>query len=231
MRRPPSSRPARLEESEVGGLAGIVGHELNNIAVPLEGFAELALQGTAAEESARALYEMRIVIGRIKSLASDLESLAESGSSPQHIAIGDCMPEPGTDSLVARNIDWRCNAATPVMADREHARRAIRSLGAIAARIAAHPASAPMWSVWRGSMPARCIACGAGPLDNPFVHVQVFSSRPIAAGLHNPLAAKTGWASRRLALAVLVHSAHCADGHIVLDEGSGLVSVVLPAPA
>ena len=118
-RAPPS-------ESATSALAGVIAHELNNIAVPLQGFAELAGQNAGASESlGNSLEEIKIASARIKSLAADLESLGEMTSLVEPVAIGDCMPgEAAGDQPELPRIDWRCSASTLIAVDRAHARRA-----------------------------------------------------------------------------------------------------------
>jgi hypothetical protein len=214
-------------------LAGIVGHELNNIAVPLEGFAELALQNVRASESVGPILdEIKIAVARIKSLASELESLGDTGSRVGPVAIGDCMPNESGADPVETEIDWRCSASTVVAADPVHARRGLQALISITGRTGSHSASPAALSVAQEApgARARCAACGAAPPRKDHVVVQAFSSRAVSGeALREPFgSARAGRASRRLALAVFVHSAHRAGGHIFLDEDAGSLSVAFP---
>ncbi len=220
------------------GFAALVGHELNNIAVPLEGYAELVTESAVGPESlGHSLEEMRTAIERIKALAADLESLAEPSSPPLPVAIGACMP--AADVAVAAgavpggapDIDWQCSASIAVAVDRTHAQRAIGSL-AILASPSGGPPSSPKWEVWLGSAaPARCAAChAAARRRDRSVLVQAFSARPLAGdALRDPFgSARAGRLSRRLTLAVMVHSAHGAGGHVFLDESTGSVRLAFP---
>jgi hypothetical protein len=209
----------------------MVGHELNNIAVPLEGYAELVTESAVGPESlAHSLEEMRTAIARIKALASDLESLAEPSSRPVPVPIGDCMPVVrGAVPGGAGEIGWHCSASIAVAVDWAHARRAISSLGILASRTGG-PSSSPTWEVLLGSAaPARCASCNAAARGR-CVLVQAFSARPLAAdALRDPFgSARAGRLSRRLTLAVMVHSAHGAGGHIYLDENTGSLSLAFP---
>jgi hypothetical protein len=234
MKRPPTARLASIVEDEgTSTLAAVVCHELNNIAVPMGAFAELALQSGADGDSVRrSLDEMRIAIDRVKALASDLESLAESDSLPARVAIGDCMPAQfGGQRLESGQIEWQCSAATSVLADRRHARRAIESLAVIASRPSSAPAAPPGWLISQLAA-ARCVVCGRAAATRKalWVSVQVRNARPVAGeALRDPFGAgRASRAGRRLSLAVLVHSAHHAGGHLVQDEDSGSLSVVFP---
>ncbi len=165
------SEHTQAAEPAASALAGIVGHELNNIAVPLEGFAELALQNVRASESVGPILdEIKIAVARIKSLASELESLGDTGSRVRPVAIGDCMPNESGADPVETEIDWRCSASTVVAADPVHARRALQALISITGRTGSqsaspgHPART-MWSC-RRSVPAQCPARRSG---NPSV--------------------------------------------------------------
>jgi hypothetical protein len=224
--RPPPS------ESATSALAGVIAHELNNIAVPLTGFAELAGQNAGANESlGNSLEEIKIASARIKSLASDLESLGEMTSLVEPVAIGDCMPgEAAVDQPELPRIDWRCSPATLVAVDRAHARRAIQALAAVIGRTGAPSESLPGWNV--GQAPpstARCAACGGAQARKDHLLVQGFSSRVVPGEmLRDPFGPRAERATRRLALAVLVHSTHRAGGHIILDPAAGSISLALP---
>jgi hypothetical protein len=231
----PLRRAHSVGDPGTSALAAIISHELNNIAVPMDGFAELAVQNTALHEPVRySLDEMRIAIGRIKALASDLESLAENGSRPAPIAIGDCMPDAAdADALRVDKIDWQCGVSTVVTVDRAHARRAIHSLAVIAARGTSQFTRAPDWSVSVGpaAAGARCVACGATTRRKDiFVFVQAYGSHSVTSdALRDPLGcARVGRANRRLTLAALVHSAHGAGGHILQNETAGTLMLAFP---
>jgi signal transduction histidine kinase len=126
-----SSSERAAERRGSAALAAVIGHELNNVAVPLEGFAELALQAmTAAEPARQSMDEIRIAIGRIKALAAELEMLGESHSAPERIGIGGCMPDAASSE--SWEITWLCAASTLVSADALHAQHAILALARLA---------------------------------------------------------------------------------------------------
>jgi hypothetical protein len=230
-----SSPGERIKSAEraAGALAAVVGHELNNIAVPLEGFAYLALQAAGANESVGPILdEIKIAVARLKSLAADLESLGDEGSRPRSVAIGDCLPDDGGADASLPGIDWRCDPSTPVAVDPLHAARALQALAGITGGPSTQFARLPGWRITQDAPGgARCAACGASPPPRKGqVVVQAFSSRALPAeALRDPFgAARPGRASRRLGLAVLVHSTHRAGGHIYLDESGGSLSVAFP---
>jgi hypothetical protein len=222
MTRPPAlprNQPSRRSGSEA--LAAMLGHQLNNIAVPLDGFAELALLNLSAPELARHdLAEMRIAIGRIKELALELESLGEFESLPKRVTIGACMTAPPAGSITAPwTVEWLCSASTPVAVDLLHAQRAILSL----ARVATPHITASL------ELPAgaRCITCGAVfARTHKGVCIESQSLRPLdGQSLRNPFGAAASGGGRSLTLAVLVHCAHLAGGHVLLDEPSRRLSL------
>jgi hypothetical protein len=234
----PRNSGERIESAEhaTSALAAVLGHELNNIAVPLAGFAELALHAGPGESSAPVLDEIKIAVSRIKSLASDLESLGETGSRPMPIAIGECMPdESGTDPSLP-GVDWRCSASIMVVVDPVHARHALQALAGVTGGSRAQFASLPGLRITQevpGAVApgaSRCAACGATQPRRDHVVVQAFSSRAVPAeALRDPFGAvRVGRAGHRLGLAVLVHSTHCAGGHIFLDESAGSLSLAFP---
>jgi hypothetical protein len=226
----PRSPPS--EKLTGSAFAALIGHELNNIAVPLHGFTELAMQSTAANAPARqSLDEMQIAIGRIRALASDLECLGESSALAARVAIGDCMPDAaGGSRPEAYTLDWRCPRATMIAVDRRHAQRAIRALASIATRLDARFASLPQLTASQQAHPrGHCAACGAALAGKDAnVRVETYSAYALSREqICDPFGAP-GRGARRLTLAVLVHCAHHAGGHVVLDERSGRLSVAFP---
>ncbi len=219
-------------ENATSALAAVIAHELNNIAVPLEGFAELAIHRGASGSVGDVLEEIKIAGARIKSLASDLESLGEMTSQVGAVAIAECMPQQAPpDRPELPRIDWRCSASTLVAVDSAHARRALQALTALTGRTGSQSESLPGWNVGQApTSTARCAACGGAQARKNHLLVQGFSSRLVPGEmLRDPFgclrAGRAGW---RLALAVLVHSTHRAGGHIILDPGAGSVSLALP---
>jgi hypothetical protein len=210
----------------------VIAHELNNIAVPLQGFAELAGQNAVASRAlGNSLEEIKIAGERLRSLASDLESLGEMTSLVEPVAIGDCVPrEAAADQLERPRIDWRCSPATLVAVDRAHARRALQALSAVVGRTGSPSESLPGWNVGQApASTARCAACGGAQARKDHLLVQGFSSHGVPGEmLRDPFGPRSERATRRLALAVLVHSTHRAGGHIILDPGAGAVSLALP---
>jgi hypothetical protein len=114
-----------------------------------------------------------------------------------------------------------------VAVDRPHARRAIRSLEVLAART--RSTTTPRWEVLLGPpAPARCACCGVAlRRKDDWVLVQAYSARPVTTdALREPFGpARAGRLDRRLTLAVMGSSAHCAGGHVLLDDGSTLVTL------
>jgi hypothetical protein len=176
---------------------------------------------------------MRAAIARIKTLASDLESLGEPASDPVPVPIRDCIPDQdGASPPETPEIEWHCSKWTMASVDRTHARRAIRSLGMLAALTGPASISTPAVSVSVGSAaPARCSFCGTvARRKDRAVLVRAYSARPLTTdALRDPFGpARAGRLGRRLNLAVLAHSAHGAGGHVFLDEPTGLMTLALP---
>jgi hypothetical protein len=215
-------------------LAAILGHELNNITVPLDGFTELAVRGMAADEGAGLGFnELQIAIERIKSLASELEILGETESHLNPVAIGDCMPpNAGGDAHGAVAIEWRCSAAVMVRADRLQTRGAVQALMRLAQPTESPFDGASLIVSQRVPPALRCVACGRVVAQGGrSVLVEIHSARAILAGaLRQPFGrSRLMRSGQRLTLAALVHSAHCAGGHILLDEPSTRLSLVMAA--
>ncbi len=212
-------------------MAVIIGHELNNIIVPLEGFAELALHDAVAHEPVGPnLDEVKIAIGRIKSLASGLEILGETAYRLMPVSIGACLREGnGADPSLAK-VDWQCRPSTLITVDAAHARRALQALAGLTARIGVQSAL-PGWRISREARgAARCAACGIALPRKDRIGVQAFTPHSVTVEtLMHPFGpARAGRASRRLAIAVLVHSTHCAGGHLLLEQGAASLSLAFP---
>jgi signal transduction histidine kinase len=211
------------DDRQTGLLSGIIGHELNNIAGALQGFTEIALNSARGNEPVREyLGEMRIAIGRIHALAHDLESLGEFESIRTQVPLGDCLQS-------SWNIDWRCGPGTRVEVDALHARRALEALALIGKGEGA-PVSDLICVTDDLPASARCATCGA-PIarHGKWVEVRVRSNPRVIhrETLRDPFgAAQTGRMIKRLTLAALVHSAHCAGGHVLIDDDAGLLGLV-----
>lgn len=231
MSRPVAKGPVPVPPGhETGLLSGIIGHELNNIAGALQGFAEIALHSAQANEPVKEyLGEMRIAIGRIHALAHDLESLGEFESIRSRVPIGDCMQPAWT-------IDWRCSSGTLVDVDALHARRAVEALAHLGTGERA-PLAGEFCVSEEPRLSAQCATCGADAAkdaskDSPkngWVEIRVRSNPRVVnrETLRDPFgAALTGRMVKRLTLAALVHSAHAAGGHLLIDDGAGSLSVV-----
>jgi signal transduction histidine kinase len=227
-------RPRKQAEIDPADLSAILAHELNNIGVPLLGFVDLAAENAPESELMRSyLDELRLGVARIAGLASDLESLAQVSSHPVCCAIGDCMPnteEGNRDGTWA--VNWQCSASTMVKVDAFHARHAIQSLGRAAQSAATPDAPAVLVVSTETPQSASCAACGIAISPRKrHVLVTVYGPRlATARGLRNPLGPQSaGRAIRKLGLAVFVHSAHRAGGHVLSDESAASLGVVFSA--
>lgn len=218
------------EDRRLGLLSGIIGHELNNIAGALQGFGEIALHRAGENEPVKEyLGEMRIAIGRISALAHDLEILGESESIRTRVELADCMHS-------AWNIDWRCSSEIMVDVDPLHAKRALEALTQIGWGKRARDPSVELRVTEDLRTAARCATCGV-PLAQAartggWTLVQVLYDARILnrEALCDPFGqAKTGRMLMRLTLAALVHCAHCAGGHILLDDPGGMLSLAFSA--
>jgi signal transduction histidine kinase len=227
------SHDSAAEYQSANPLAAVVGHELNNISVPLCGFTELAAGSTTLDESVRlCLDELRIAIARIKSIASDLESLAESESRAARPTIGKCLAAPGGDRASEPwNIDWLCPTNTVIAVDLLQAQRALEALARIAARAGPAIRAAVFLLPTDPSCNTRCVVCDATfARENGFVVIQAYGIRAIGVEvLIEPFVSERGGGgARRLNLAVLVHCAHAAGGHLLLDGSADSISVAFP---
>jgi hypothetical protein len=226
------AKRSRQAEQAVSDLAGVIGHELNNIAVPLQGFADLALQDARASEGDLAMLdEIRIAIARIRSLAADLESLGTTGSDPSAVPMRDCMPEVNAEGSSMPAVDWQCDPSTVIVVDSVHAHRALRALAAVSSSTGTAFSAPAEWSIALSRPSAtRCAACDAPLPRKTQVLVRAFTARALPPEtLREPFgAARVGRASRRLGLAVLTHSTHCAGGHIFVDENAVALCLVFP---
>jgi len=213
-------------------LAGVICHELNNIAVPLQGFADLALQDPGTGAGARALLdEIKVAVARLRSLATDLESLGSTAAPQSAVPIRECMPNDSGAEAAAPVVEWRCSPSTAIQVDPVHAQRALQALAWITGRAGSAISAAPRWSI-AADRPnaARCAACGSELPRDTQVVVQAFRARPVPAeALKAPFSsARSARSGRRLSLAVVVHSTHYAGGHVFVDEGDGALTLAFP---
>jgi signal transduction histidine kinase len=221
------------EDRRLGLLSGIIGHELNNIAGALQGFGEIALHRAGDNGPVKEyLGEVRIAIGRISALAHDLESLGESESISARVPLVDCMNP-------AWNIDWQCGPQTPVDVDPLHAKRAVEALAQIArGKRGDSPVQLRVTDHLHAA--ARCVTCGMTLAQKvrtggwALVQVQTDVRIVNREALCDPFAqSPTGRMLLRLSLslAALVHCAHCAGGHILIEETGRLLSLAFAAPS
>lgn len=207
-------------------MSAALAHELNNIAVPLRGFIDLATEGDVTAESVGlCLEEARIGVERMAALAFELESLAQDSIARSVVALSECfVPSDSHGRDGSHSAAPSGDQDILVNVDLGHARRAIASLR--------HLGGGRPLAVGDALPPgALCVVCGAGPLRaKDFVQVQVGALRPgILAAFAAPFGAEHKIrAPQRLAVAALRHIAHCAGGHVVVDACSESVSVTLP---
>ena len=204
------------------GLAGLLAHELNNIAVPLQGFADLAnLAAVNADESViQCLAEVRIGVARIALLSRQLDRLAQPAASPRAIGIAECI-----NLGAGQGFSVECDPATRITADGPRIRDAVDSLR----EMTSDPV---VLSVIRGVESAeRCASCDAmlSP-ESGWLRIRLHAARiPGVDAIRNPFGA--GHAirpGRRLALAALVHCSHTANGHVVARPSEGDLSIAVP---
>lgn len=195
-------------------IAGLIAHELNNIAVPLRGFFDLAVE-TAADGLARqCLAEIDIGMARVVALAHSLESLSLQGSNPLATTVEECFaPQGSPESRASPHLVWTCSPQTPVTVDLDHARRAIDSLVYLAG-------AAPLAIADSILSGLACAVCGkAFPGTKALVHVRTGGLRQsVTEALRTPFAASHKLrCAQRLNLAVLAHATHQAGGHVIAE--------------
>jgi hypothetical protein len=226
------AKHSRSAEQAVSDLAGVIGHELNNIAVPLQGFADLALQDARASAGDPGLLdEIRVAVARIRSLAADLETLGTTGADRSAVPMRDCVPELNAAGASMPAVDWQCDPSTLLEVDPVHVHRALRALAALTVATGTALSAPTDWIIaLRPPSATRCAACGATLPRKIQLIVRAFTSRVLPAEtLREPFgAARIGRASRRLSLAVLAHSTHCAGGHVFVDEHAVALCLVFP---
>lgn len=219
-----TSRRQASSGSSSEALSAVIAHELNNIAVPLSGFIELALETAASDDLVRqSLKEVHIGMDRIAALARELESLAQHGSMPTAATIGECIA-PIEQGNSAVPLIWSCSPQTPVKVDLDQARRAIDSL----LRLAGTGPLAIAESAMNG---LSCAACGkAFPRGKVFAQVQARGVRPATLGaIRAPFdAAHKLRSMQRVTIAALVHCAHLAGCHVIARLEAESLGIVMP---
>ncbi len=218
-----------------GAVGALLAHELNNIAVPLAGFAEEVLQRFPSNSAAQeCVGEFQLAAHRIKALAHDLESLGQTESAPEAIALGDCLRQAlaVTPELLPQ-IEWACRQDIKVRVDPWHAQRAIASLIRIAMVSETRLHQDAVTVAQNDAAGLECAGCGAKlPPDGAWVLIRTSEIRRLDLSLlRDPFRAKSGGRiSRRLSFAVLACCAHRAGGHISLDPTSADLTLAFPAP-
>jgi hypothetical protein len=79
--------------------------------------------------------------------------------------------------------------------------------------------------------PVSCVTCETKLVRKAkYLQVQACSARSVGrAALRDPFGPATvSRGTRRRTLTILVHCAHCAGGHVLLDESAALLSVTFP---
>lgn len=233
MRGAAKTGPTAPVEGDALAALALIAHELNNIAVPLNGFAEHAQQHVPPYGVVReCLQELQIGIGRISALAADLESLGETGSVPEVIGLGDCIgkaiPEKQRFQV---QIEWCCPEDITVRVDPMHAQRAVAALlrVALAGESNSYPVTVSITA--RVSGVRECAVCGASlRRHGHWVFVVASGIRRLNRGvLRDPLGSDGGGrTSRRLAFAVLERCAHRTGAHISLDDNAEHLTLALP---
>ncbi len=221
-------------EADSAALAAVIAHELNNIAVPLRGFIELALDKTARDEAVlQCIDEVRVGLDRIAALAFDLASLAPDESTSARVRLDACL-EPVDSRGPARRppATWACNPQLTVVVDLNQARRAVASLTSLAM-----DAGLVLEEVSTAHVPTAspsCAACGSPlPRRKAFVRVRSHGLRTaVLQAVPSPFDATHKLrGTERLAIAALVRSTHRAGGHVLVDVSAEDLSLVLPQTA
>jgi hypothetical protein len=196
-------------------VSAIAGHELNNVALTMQGFLDLAAEdGPLTDPVQRCFEELRIGIARITALAGELDSLAIPSGASNPIAIGTLVP----------HAQWRCDPTHIVVVEPYHARTAIRALTQLAGKPRQSGSPALLTVSREVAATAPCAACGA-PGSRPVPHLRL----QVEARIARSDARHSDHTARRLTLAVLLHSAHLAGGHVEIDESAQLLVLTLPA--
>jgi hypothetical protein len=199
-------------------LSAVIAHELNNIAVPLRGFVDLALQTTAADDPVRhSLDELHVGLDRIGMLAFQLESLAQQSSTLSPTTIGACLAE------TPQQLVWSCSQLTPVTVDMDHVRRSLISLLHLAG-------PGPLLIGESAGDGLACAACEKPFARGKVLEIQARGVRPaIFAAIGAPFGASQKLRTmQRLAIASLSHCVHLAGGHVIAHSSADSLGIVLP---
>ncbi len=222
--------PIAKERTGTEAAAATIAHELNNIAVPLRGFVDIAREIAWSGESRDAdtvrqcFEEVHIGIGRISALSLELEGMAQLGSARRATRIGNCLAHlEGPGSSAQLKLVWACKPGIPVNVDLNSARWAIDSMVRIVgATTVAIDTAVPH--------PSKCAACEAAlARGKKFTRVWTYGLRPnVLAALRDPFKRQHKLrALQRLGIAALVHCTHLAGGHLIAT-GGGVLGIALP---
>ncbi len=208
--------------SDTATVSAVVGHELKNIALPLRGYIDLATEeGSLSDHTHKYFAELNAGIERIKALAHDLECLANEKSILESVPLQVCVQQ----------AQWYCDPATSVMVDAYHARAAIEAMARLVATSKLQQPAAVITIKRHAPDLSSCAVCGKTlPGTDGFVRVaapesrlsRVDAIREMVSPGHPDLSV------RRLTLAVMVHCAHHAGGHVIIDQRAGLIGLTFP---
>jgi len=199
----------------------------------LAGFADYVLQKSPGNSAVQeCIQEFQVAAARIKALAADFESLGQTDSTPEVVAIGDCVEQALADfPSFLPQIEWACRQNVQVRVDPWHARRAIASLMRIVMIAESTLYRDTVTVAQEGDAVPECAVCSASlrPEGN-WVLIRASGVRGLDQRLlRDPFRADIGGrSSRRLAFAVLGCCAHRAGGHISLDQDALELTLSLP---
>ncbi len=222
----------RIPLSGESALAQNVAHMLNNIAVSLFGFTELAAENASGRPPPTALAELRLGVARVMQLASVLESLAAVDGTSTTVAVADCVASPGAAGASEPfDVQWHCEPSTVVEADPDRIRLALRTLAQLCA-LRSTSIERHIVAVDRveRALP-RCSHCGR---DIPDGGLRLTMALDRIGELMPGGARKSrrrGGGLADLMFAASGRLTHLGGGHLVLVTAESSVLVVLPDPS
>lgn len=215
-------------------LAAVIAHELNNIAVPLRGFIDLALDKTARDDAVlQCIDEVRIGMDRITALAFELASLAQDASSPASVPLESCLESTDFREAMQRPpVTWSCDPKLTVAVDLNQARRAVVSLASLASEAGLFIEKVPAEGALAGN-PSCAVCAKPFPRRKAWVQIRAPGLRAtVLEAVRSPFdAGHKVRGVERLTIAALQHSSHRAGGHVMVDLSAGDLSLLLPQAA
>jgi signal transduction histidine kinase len=201
--------------------ARLLAHELNNIALPLRGFVELAEDAPGDAQALRECFqEIRAGSRRLAELARDLAALAEDQPRRRLTTLGACLPAPAERFLLPADPAIRLRADPDLL--RSSIALLVKALGSDVLFTALHARSRHV---------GKCDDCGVrmARTHHLLLHVQAPRTSLLRA-LRDPLDSSLRLSpTQRVRIAASARQLHLAGAHFSTGAPDAIIALPLAA--